>query len=1082
MQSDAPQDSADALEEQPGSHSDDGGGGLDWTRRLSWRPRGDAPARRRPRSRSDYRSDPGQNLNSDQASSAVDNTSLERTFDPFHRVIAGASKCPRQTIKEADDKDMTSVLHDHGAVAVMLYHSEGPDPRANDIWPQCRSSAKAPTKYYLLDQNRQNAPDLKRRPLKNSEDKGLVSNRKQEVGALSAEAPVTRPKWKLPVELVELIATYLNRDDIKALRLVSRELNHNVSQVIFQTVVVPFNTEIYGMLGKEVKPDLKGKKRAMLETPSYSWKNANGDEVYNGHGLDVFRGFGRHIRRYGMSFEVNEDSLSAPPTKSLTEKKTSFWGRYEWPYEEYRRFDAVAGLETAADETPRMKTAFSELTKVKELALYIDSGLGWLSGPDKSIRARIFHRPSKVFGIDKAVPDRRAQAQQELWRHIQSCFHKAGSDIRHATLYKMDNQRSLSELEEARMLADVQPEIPYLDPQLIHEATPHDTIDIPMPTSFDDPYVLERFISAPSSLGTGVLFASATSPPDAGHVVNPIIPANLTKAQQEWLLETEWAQRAFLSSYMLSIIDNPTTFQQVHSLNISGFSDRYLPMLNRSDFWEALPNLCDVTLKVIPGWRTVHKDEAGFVATPLVNPVLGTNMLFALLRDHIACRSNIERLTVGWTTGGEHAEGLYARNKLLCPAPIMDLRIPSDRPASVNPAPLIEADAAFLRTLLLELPHIEKLRLSNCWITPSSLLQFVKVHDSHHLKELILDSVSLTAMLRPNVPNANGNFAPHQAAVPQNPPPMPIINQFLPGHHQILQVYIHTQQLQLQQLQANANAFQQHHIAALQTQLQQQLQQLQMHTTILMQNYPPQAQGQGPNQAPAPAPLQTSAQTQQNQPAHPNTILTNIGQIAAQVNQLHNQITLGQHNPVGQQPIHAPVPVNNPVTANAQSALRARPREGSWMDIIDQISPGTNLSDFESVYSKADNERVTSLQQIEFISCGYARLTHAPFDQTGIESAQGAAAASRHPWFTRRMAALSPAMMSAKWTYLADIIQEVDSSELAALDDGWNLRTGWDDSEEAHAVEFDSLLPGGTGRFTGIIRRSDRMADGAPGS
>jgi hypothetical protein len=37
---------------------------------------------------------------------------------------------------------------------------------------------------------------------------------------------------------------------------------------------------------------------------------------------------------------------------------------------------------------------------------------------------------------------------------------------------------------------------------------------------------------------------------------------------------------------------------------------------------------------------------------------------------------------------------------------------------------------------------------------------------------------------------------------------------------------------------------------------------------------------------------------------------------------------------------------------------------------------------------------------------------------------------------------------------------------------------GWEDVEEARAVEFDGLLSGGTGRFTGKVQVSDRMRDG----
>jgi len=77
------------------------------------------------------------------------------------------------------------------------------------------------------------------------------------------------------------------------------------------------------------------------------------------------------------------------------------------------------------------------------------------------------------------------------------------------------------------------------------------------------------------------------------------------------------------------------------------------------------------------------------------------------------------------------------------------------------------------------------------------------------------------------------------------------------------------------------------------------------------------------------------------------------------------------------------------------------------------------------------------------------------------------------------MAALAPAMLSPKWSYLGEIVQDVAAWELTALEAGWNLQTGWDDKEAARAVEFDGLLPGGTGRFTGIVRQSDKVPDTA---
>lgn len=127
------------------------------------------------------------------------------------------------------------------------------------------------------------------------------------------------PKGKLPVEIYELIAEHLSRDDIKNMRLVNREFEQRISRVLFSTVVVPFNTEIYGMLNptRQARSNRKGKQKAVdndYREPSTSlgylkWPNAKEDQLYTGHGIDVFRGFGPHIRKYGMSFDVSEGKL-----------------------------------------------------------------------------------------------------------------------------------------------------------------------------------------------------------------------------------------------------------------------------------------------------------------------------------------------------------------------------------------------------------------------------------------------------------------------------------------------------------------------------------------------------------------------------------------------------------------------------------------------------------------------------------------------------------------------------------------------------------------------------------------------------
>ncbi|OAG01577.1 uncharacterized protein CC84DRAFT_1100045 [Paraphaeosphaeria sporulosa] len=954
-------------------------------------------------------------------------------------------KHANEKFENVDSKHVATTLRDQEAVAVIMYRNAAcADPQANDVWPHLRDLIKLPSRYYRVDKGlkRQACPTVRRRPAKLSK----IHSSSDVFTPQLWNPPPGRPHWGLPVELVEMIAGYLNRDDIKSLRLVSRELNQTVSQTLFKTVVVPFNTEIYGMLGPKQGLDVKGKKKADIS--NFIWKNAKGDDVYNGHGLDVFRGFGAHIIKYGMSFEVSEVALAKPPVKTLTERHESFWGTFDWPFIEYRRFEDVAGLESAADETPRMKTAFSELAKVKELALSVDAGLGWLNGPDRSIRARILERPPEVFGLLKDIPDRRTHAQHELWSHIEACHASAESDLTLATLYKLEINRPPSDAQIANLALDPQPEMPFVDPRLVSEALPHDTTDLLVPASFDDPEVLDRFVAPQTPSSAGFLYTSKIHPVDAGQLISPVIPSTLTKAQKEWLMETEWAQKAFISSYMLSVIDNPKTFHQVHTLNISRLSDRYVSLLNRQDFWSALPNLSNVTLMVLPGWRTICKDDAGIVDTPKINPSSEINSVVTLLKRIISDRPKIHTLTVGWATGGEHAEGVHARNKLLQPAPLVALDM------------ITNQSSAALQMALLQFPYVEHFTLKNCWITPLLLQEFVKAHDHLKLKHLILDSVSLTGVLRPQ---QNVAIAAQQANnIGGNP--------WVPGLAQAQVLHAHT-------LALHGNH--QHNLLNPQQLFQAQHQLLQIQL-LQLQNIP------GGNQVQMQAlqaqlqHLATSGPAQVNNGTNGNAnqlqvhapLLNTIQQIL----QNHGQWQV-QHVPQGPN-----VVTGAPSATASQTLLTARPREGSWVEVIDTITPGLNLKDFGSEYSQADEERTTSLKSIDFVSCGYARLPYSPFEQGILEDRIGAGGRRPDPVFNKRAQTLLPSMLSAKWPLLGEILQETSAEELATLYAGWNLEAGWKDEDLAKAPQYDGLLPGGTGRFTGVVHADDRLVHEATAS
>ena len=82
----------------------------------------------------------------------------------------------------------------------------------------------------------------------------------------------------------------------------------------------------------------------------------------------------------------------------MNEYTTFYADGIPWPTRAYRLNSMLERLDTTADQKNLMELAFSHLTDVNELALAVDSGLGYLEGFDKSDRAKIVADKSKVFG------------------------------------------------------------------------------------------------------------------------------------------------------------------------------------------------------------------------------------------------------------------------------------------------------------------------------------------------------------------------------------------------------------------------------------------------------------------------------------------------------------------------------------------------------------------------------------------------------------------------------------------------------------------------------------------------------------
>lgn len=519
----------------------------------------------------------------------------------------------------------------------------------------------------------------------------------------SASAPLTRwPVGQIPVELFELILAYLPRRDVQTMRLVCREFEDKSSPHYFRNVVVPFRAGLY--LGSQAGIDT-----CALDATSFS------------DGLRIFRSFGPHVRRFALALEIDEDSLSFPPIKAVQEAVPSFWGIYRWPHAQYRRYQDLEYLEHAADETTGMKNALGCLSNVCNLGLCCDAGLGFLCGPDRVARMGAAAR-HPVFAVGAASP--RIQSRTStgkpapdfdvydrapiILESADAAYHRLIS-TKHLTLTKMMSDAGYAgsdQIQEALRL------------MLLTEGTTVADIDL-------------DGRSRPISDSRTCLLPCPGQPQ-----LPPLIPANLTVAQMELLLELEWAHRALIQSYVIAMIDNAVNgcFANLTSLTIAKIPSSHLQIFCRHDFWASIPSLTSLSVGVIADWRSILSPAPGFVEDKAVSPVRAVGIAFHLLNSYVARRPNIKSVHFEWICGGELAPSLYQRNMYILPAPFFEhvdlMAMPT--------APINHTNE------LLRLPHVCHLSLKNCWSAPHVMLQTVRQMALLSLESLELESVSLS--------------------------------------------------------------------------------------------------------------------------------------------------------------------------------------------------------------------------------------------------------------------------------------------------------------------------------------------------
>ncbi|KAK2762145.1 hypothetical protein FQN54_001152 [Arachnomyces sp. PD_36] len=570
------------------------------------------------------------------------------------------------------------------------------------------------------------------------------------------EQPIMEwPADKIPQEVFTTIAGYFSREDICSLRFVNREFSVKLEDAMFRSVVVPLSTTMFSLSKK------KGSDPA---------ENSESEDV------GMFEKFGHRIYKFGVSFALDEVKLARAHEKPELEWLDASWGPYQWPKQDYTRFDYLSKLENVADESQRMRKAFSNLTNLTELGLSINGGYGWLQGPDMSDNAVWNGQKPPVFGKRFQIDKARLQGWSRYFEQVQANSIQAargfdpvthGGLNNHPTRFGVrpyglfrpagspnflkyrdgmilpgipghDYTIGMEEPDVLKKLAERYRADEEINPDLRHHTGGVDN-EAYAPSSF-----LKRLTFAIPNLGhqypgfplifSGINLSAdiwaiqseraMVSPPHD----HPLKPNYLTNPQQEWIRETDWVASALMTSYICAIIDNQGIWGQVRHLNLSGISSGMLPNLNRADLYDALPKLTTLTVLVIPDWR--HSRTLSITGSiPLIGPETAAAKFKTFLSQRVNRIKGLEELTVGYIGGGERATGMMARNQHVLPAPIIAWPCPSVKNAD--------------KRGVLTFETVTKVTFQNCWFSPALLKRFLK--DSHALGEIVLDSCSLTA-------------------------------------------------------------------------------------------------------------------------------------------------------------------------------------------------------------------------------------------------------------------------------------------------------------------------------------------------
>jgi len=584
------------------------------------------------------------------------------------------------------------------------------------------------------------------------------------------QANSKRPKTSPPKGLEDFnadlwltVSKYLSTRDIGNLRLVNAEFCEVLSPIQFRNVVINFDKPLFN----NCHDDWSSKS-------SYLPQNS------------MFQKYGENLNQLGIAFEYDLVGLSEARPKVIEKVEEAWFGKFTWPTEHYPRFPELQKIEDLVDNNrPLLKEAFKYVTRASELGLCIDSGHGWLEGPDMSdmaVLARRASRGSKIFGKTFQGEDRWDKfCRDEYFKWAQqNSIHEA---IKNAILTPNPSASMAAIAAEVRWLEtrpireldsfkveneqeDFDPESHVggapgsIQPHGVGHANPHVNWAQINPGQPHNPAVRHQRVVANPLASTKkqpqwpLIFNGHNIAAEVGghcafiqnqtaHPMNTDLrPGSLTEAQAQWLMETVWAQRAFLSAYTTAIITNKPNFASIHTLRISKLSSGLLSSLAQKEFWASLPSLGRLQMLVSPDWRQDHSTGDRFYQTSMsIPPHTAAEKFTQFLRLYVLPIESLHSLSIGYVGGGEHAVGIFARNQHVLPAPIVD------DPRSW----LHDLGHKGPRSELTKFEHIRNLGFENCWFSPQMLKGFMSQSRDTSLHSLTLESVSLLTSHDPSL-------------------------------------------------------------------------------------------------------------------------------------------------------------------------------------------------------------------------------------------------------------------------------------------------------------------------------------------